>query len=94
MLLQAFVESGKAGAEFLPRGATGVQLGVGEAVRVRDRATIVARHIYGARGDAYADAQVCASSLAQLHSRGTSRAEIKQTAVPLLAGFRCDVARM
>lgn len=34
-----------------------MRLGAGEALRVRDRATIVGRHIYGARGDAYADAQ-------------------------------------
>ena len=52
------MESGKAGADFVPRPAPGLQLAVGEAMRVRDRATIVGRHIYGARGDAYADAQV------------------------------------
>lgn len=56
--MQAFVDSGKAGGEYHPRPSPPVDLPIGEQLRVRDRSTIFARHIYADRGASYADAQV------------------------------------
>ncbi len=63
--LQAFMDSGKAGMDFQPMRAAEAQMPIEDQCRVRDRATIMSRHIYAGRGDAFADAQVtgCSTSL-------------------------------
>jgi hypothetical protein len=52
------VESGRLGSDFRPLPAAGVALSVPDQCRVRDRSTIMARHLYADLGDAFADAQV------------------------------------
>lgn len=41
--------------------AAGVALTVADQCRVRDRSTIMARHLYADLGDEFADTQVCCS---------------------------------
>ena len=55
---QAFVESGRLGSDFRPMPAAGVALTVADQCRVRDRSTIMARHLYADLGDEFADTQV------------------------------------
>ena len=52
------MESGRLGADFRPLPAEGVALTVADQCRVRDRSTIMARHLYADLGDDFADAQV------------------------------------
>ena len=52
------MESGRLGSDFRPLPAAGVALSVPDQCRVRDRSTIMARHLYADLGDAFADAQV------------------------------------
>ncbi len=51
------MESGRLGSDFRPLPAGGVALSVPDQCRVRDRSTIMARHLYADMGDAFADAQ-------------------------------------
>lgn len=52
------MESGRLGSDFRPLPAAGVALTVADQCRVRDRSTIMARHLYADLGDEFADAQV------------------------------------
>jgi hypothetical protein len=52
------MESGKAGMDFQPLRSIQGRMPVEDQCRVRDRATIMSRHIFAARGEAFADAQV------------------------------------
>jgi peroxin-5 len=58
--MQAFLDSGKAHAPFrpLPDAPPGVALSLPDALRVRDRSTIMARQMFAEQGAAYADEQV------------------------------------
>lgn len=59
--LQAFFDSGKTQAPFHPRMAAGPaasSLSVGDKCRIRDRSTILARHVFADRGNVFADEQV------------------------------------
>lgn len=57
------MESGKVGMDFQPLRTAEAQMPVEDQCRVRDRATIMSRHIFASRGDAFADAQVRCSSV-------------------------------
>lgn len=61
--LQAFLNSGRALADFRPVQAGHLQLSVDDQCRIRDRSTIMARHLYAERGDVFADAQVASRQL-------------------------------
>jgi len=63
------VESGRLGSDFRPLPAGGVALSVPDQCRVRDRSTIMARHLYADMGDAFADAQARACPLQRAFSR-------------------------
>ena len=63
--LQAFMESGRARAAFHPMPLPQMRLSVENQCRVRDRSTIMARHMYADRGDAFADEQVTRKGIAQ-----------------------------
>ena len=52
------MESGRARAAFHPMPLPQMRLSVEDQCRVRDRSTIMARHMYADRGDAFADEQV------------------------------------
>ncbi|KAK9803033.1 hypothetical protein WJX72_010398 [[Myrmecia] bisecta] len=56
--LQAFLDSGKAGAQFQPLPMPQVPLSMEDQCQIRDRSTIMARHLFADRGDAFADEQV------------------------------------
>lgn len=58
MLLQAFVNSAKLHTRFHPLPSVPMHLSTAEQCRIRDRSTIMARHLFADRGDAYADQQV------------------------------------
>ncbi|KAG1678388.1 hypothetical protein FOA52_015155 [Chlamydomonas sp. UWO 241] len=68
-VLQLFIGGGRAAAPFaagpMPPGAVG-GLSVVDKCRIRDRATILSRHIYADQGERFADQQV-GSLLASLH---------------------------
>lgn len=58
-LLHGFVGSGRSQSHFLPPPTPlGPQLSVPDKVRIRDRATIMARHMFADQGDIYAEQQV------------------------------------
>jgi hypothetical protein len=52
------MESGKVGMDFHPLRSAEARMPIEDQCRVRDRATIVSRHIFASRGEAFADAQV------------------------------------
>ena len=56
--VQAFVNSAKAHTHFRPLPSPPLHLSTAEQCRIRDRSTIMARHLYADRGDMYADDQV------------------------------------
>jgi peroxin-5 len=62
--LQAFVRAGAAGMPAPgpppPLDIAG-QLSLGDKCRIRDRSTILARHMFADMGEGFADQQVCAS---------------------------------
>ena len=58
-LLQAFLASAKIQGAFQPPPAPPLQLTQLDQCRIRDRSTIMARHLFADRGDAYADEQAC-----------------------------------
>ncbi|KAK9799703.1 hypothetical protein WJX73_000203 [Symbiochloris irregularis] len=58
--LQAFVNSAKLHTHFHPLPSVPMHLSTAEQCRIRDRSTIMARHLFADRGDAYADQQVMA----------------------------------
>ena len=55
------MESGKVGMDYHPLRSAGARMPIEDQCRVRDRATIVSRHIFASRGEAFADAQVALS---------------------------------
>lgn len=58
VLLQSFMASGRAQADFQPMPLPQLRLSVQEQCRLRDRSTIMARQMYAGQGSQYADAQV------------------------------------
>lgn len=58
--------SGKVGMDYQPLRAAEARMPVEDQCRVRDRATIMSRHIFASRGDAFADAQVGALAACSL----------------------------
>ena len=56
-LLQAFLASAKIQGAYQPPPTPTLQLTQLEQCRIRDRSTIMARHLFADRGDAYADEQ-------------------------------------
>ena len=56
--LQAFLNSGKARAAFQPMRLPELGLSTVDKCRIRDRSTIMARHMFADRGDQFADVQV------------------------------------
>ncbi|GAB4823917.1 hypothetical protein N2152v2_010963 [Parachlorella kessleri] len=56
--LQAFMNSGKAHAPFQPMRLPELGLSTVDKCRIRDRSTIMARHMFADRGDQFADVQV------------------------------------
>ena len=61
-VVQAFMDSAKGmhGMQRLP--GPPLSLSPGDQCRIRDRSTIVGRHLFADRGDGYADQQVCIAS--------------------------------
>lgn len=72
--LHNFLQNGRMRAPFQPRGLASAPapLTVHEKIRLRDRSTILARHLYADHGDAFADQQVGAL----LHSLGINAHEL------------------
>ena len=64
-LLQAFLASAKIQGAFQPPPAPPLQLTQLDQCRIRDRSTIMARHLFAYRGDAYADEQACPALAAE-----------------------------
>jgi peroxin-5 len=58
---QAFFTSAKVHGAFQPLPSPPLQLTQLDQCRIRDRSTIMARHLFADRGDAFADEQVSAS---------------------------------
>lgn len=58
LLLQSFMASGRAQADFQPMPLPQLRLSVQDQCRLRDRSTIMARQMYAGQGSQYADAQV------------------------------------
>lgn len=58
VLLQSFMASGRAQADFQPMPLPQLRLSVEDQCRLRDRSTIMARQMYAPQGSQYADAQV------------------------------------
>ena len=52
------MNSAKGGVRMQPLPGPPLPLSQGHQCKIRDRATIVARHLFAERGDAYADSQV------------------------------------
>lgn len=55
---QAFLDSARGPGAFHPAPAPPLALDVRDQARIRDRSTIMARHLFADRGDAFADEQV------------------------------------
>ena len=73
MLPQAFLHSGRSAGGFLPVAGVPIPpLPLDAQCKIRDRCSIMARHMYADRGDAFADQQV--SRL--LHSMGIDAAAL------------------
>lgn len=70
---QAFLRSARAHSHFaagpLPLELA-AQLSVGDQVRVRDRATILSRHVYADMGDKFADEQVGEPACMYVNAKG------------------------
>lgn len=66
VLLQSFMASGRAQADFQPMPLPQLRLSVQDQCRLRDRSTIMARQMYAGQGSQYADAQVCTRRQQQL----------------------------
>jgi peroxin-5 len=64
--LQAFFDSSKAQAPFHPGATPAMDLSVTDQCRIRDRSTILARHVFADRGNVFADEQV-SKLLSSLH---------------------------
>ena len=58
MAAQAFMNSAKGGLRMQPLPGPPLPLSQSSQCRIRDRSTIVARHLFADRGEAYADSQV------------------------------------
>ena len=56
--MQAFLASAKIQGAFQPLPSPPLQLTQLDQCRIRDRSTIMARHLFADRGDAFADEQV------------------------------------
>lgn len=68
LLAQAFFKSAKVRGVFQPLPSPALQLTQLDQCRIRDRSTIMARHLFADRGDAFADEQVPALPL-PLHTQ-------------------------
>ena len=60
---QAFLDSARAQGPFQPMPLPPLQLSAPDQARIRDRSTIMARHLFADRGDAFADEQAWPNSL-------------------------------
>ena len=89
MMLQAFMNSAKAHSQFRPLPSPALHLSTAEQCRIRDRSTIVARHLFADRGDAFADQQVPGPSflLLMFHTQVISTSNFLSSLHLLFAAF-------